>query len=86
MKSAPAGVSSCRLRWWLVLAAALALAACSMVRIGYNHADTLIVTTLDEYLDLNGEQTRWARGRAAALLEWHRSTQLSDYAAVVEGA
>lgn len=86
MKSAPAGFSSRRLRWWLVLAAALALAACSVIRIGYNHADTLIVTTLDEYLDLDDEQTQWARGRAAALLDWHRSTQLRGYAAVVESA
>ena len=86
MSSAAAFFSSRRLCRWLVLVAALTLAACSALRIGYNHADSLIVTTLDRYLDLNGEQTQLARARVVALLDWHRSTQLRDYVAVVEGA
>ncbi len=88
MSRAPAVFSSRPVCRWLVLAAALALAlaACSVVRIGYNHADTLIVSTLDQYLDLDREQTQWVRGRVAVFLDWHRSTQLRDYSDLVERA
>lgn len=85
MRRTPAVLSYRPLRW-LVLTAALALTACSVVRIGYNHADTLIVGTLERYLDLDREQSQWARGRVLAFLDWHRTTQLRDYAALVESA
>lgn len=71
---------------WLALAFALLLGACSAIRIGYNNADTLIVFSLDDYLDLSSEQSDLARERAGALMNWHRSTQLRDYAQVIDAA
>ncbi|MGH6623474.1 MAG: DUF6279 family lipoprotein [Burkholderiaceae bacterium] len=64
----------------------LLLGACSAIRIGYNNADTLIVFSLDDYLDLSSEQSDLARERAGALMNWHRSTQLRDYAQVIDAA
>jgi len=66
--------------------AALLLAACSTgVRLGYNNADTLLVYTLDGYVGLTPEQDALVRERAAALMQWHRATQLRDFAAFLDG-
>lgn len=72
------------LRGWLLLAA-LALAGCSTgVRLGYTYADTLVVYSIDGYVGLTAEQDQLVKERAAALVAWHRSTQLRDYAQLVE--
>jgi hypothetical protein len=76
-------------RGWRLLALAafaLALAACSAVRLGYNYADTYVLSSLDEYLDLSYEQEELARQRVSSLLAWHRTTQLRDYASFIETA
>lgn len=75
-----------RLQHWLALAAVLALAACSAVRIGYNNADTLLVYQIDDYLGLTSEQSQLVRSRATSLLDWHRATQLRDYARTIDTA
>jgi hypothetical protein len=64
----------------------LLVAACSAVKMGYNNADTLLVYALDDYLDLNEQQEQLTRERAVALLSWHRSTQLRDYAQLINSA
>jgi hypothetical protein len=72
-----------RSRWrgWLgATVAALLLAACSTVKLGYNNADTLLLYTVDSYLDLNREQSELVRARVQQLLAWHRATQLPAYA------
>jgi len=76
-------------RGWRLLALAafaLALAACSTVRLGYNHADTYVMYSLNDYLGLSDEQEELARQRVSSLLAWHRSTQLRDYASFIETA
>jgi hypothetical protein len=65
---------------------ALLFAACSTIRIGYNHADTLLLHTLQRYVDLDDAQERLVRQRMAGLMSWHRATQLPDYAAFVQQA
>jgi hypothetical protein len=70
-------------RWLFALAFGFVLAACSAVKLGYNNADTLLVYSLDSYFDLSSEQDALARDRVAALLAWHRATQLSDYAQLI---
>jgi Family of unknown function (DUF6279) len=71
----------------LVALALIALVAgCSSVRVGYNHADTLLVYTFDKYLDLNEPQQRLLRERIRALVTWHRATQLLGYAQFLEAA
>jgi hypothetical protein len=77
------------LRCWRLLAAALlalVAAACSTIRIGYNNADWLMIHQLDGYVGLTGAQESFVRERMTVLLEWHRSTQLPDYATFVQHA
>lgn len=64
----------------LALATVLLLAACSSIKLGYNNADTLLVYSLDSYLDLDETQERLAKERVRELMSWHRSTQLHAYA------
>lgn len=69
----------------LLLGAALLLAACSTgVRLGYNYADALLAYSIDGYVGLTPEQDQFVKERAAALMAWHRATQLHDYAQLVE--
>lgn len=70
----------------LLLGAAILLAACSQLKLGYNHADTLLAYSLDSYLKLDDEQKKLARGSIAELHRWHRSTQLAAYAALLNDA
>ncbi len=71
-------------RGWLLLATAL-LAGCSLgVRLGYNNADSLLVYAIDGYLGLTAEQEQLVKERAGALMAWHRTTQLRDYAQLIE--
>jgi hypothetical protein len=63
---------------WVILTGALA--ACSTLRIGYDNADTLLVYTFDNYLDLDTTQAEFLRHRIRAVLAWHRATQLPEYA------
>jgi hypothetical protein len=65
---------------------ALLFAACSTVRLGYNNADTLLLYSLDRYVSLTDEQERMVRQRVGSLMDWHRATQLADYAAFVQRA
>jgi hypothetical protein len=71
-----------------VFAAALVVlaAGCSSVRIGYNNADTFLLYTLDNYLDLSGQQQQLVRDRLRTLLAWHRATQLRGSTDVSDGA
>jgi hypothetical protein len=75
--------------WPRLLALALAafvLAACSTIKLGYNNADRLLLYSLNDYLDLTPEQERLTRKRVNAAHDWHRSTQLADYAAFLRQA
>jgi hypothetical protein len=68
----------------LFLVALVALAAgCSTVRFTYNHGDTLLYWWLDAYLDLDSDQADWVKQDIDKLFQWHRSTQLRDYAGVL---
>lgn len=83
--SSPLAGSRWRTRCALALVA-LALAACSTIRLGYNNAETLLLYSLNDYLELTPEQDQLARERVNALHAWHRTTQLPDYAAFVRQA
>jgi len=63
---------------------ALLLAACSTIKLGYNHADTLLLHSLNRYVDLTAEQEQMVRQRVGSLMAWHRATQLPDYAAFLQ--
>lgn len=59
------------------------LAGCSSVRFTYNQGDTLLYWWLDSYADLEGEQADIAKRDIDKLFQWHRQTQLRDYATLL---
>lgn len=65
----------------MLLAIALgALAGCSMIRFGYDQADTIAAWKADEYFDFDSGQKTEFRSRFERLHAWHRQEQLPDYA------
>jgi hypothetical protein len=64
----------------LILVLILSLAACNAVRLGYNHGETLTYWWLNSYIDVNVDQRPWIKQRIARFFQWHRATQLKDYA------
>ena len=67
-------------RLGVALLMVLAVGACSLAKFGYRHGDTVGMFWIDRYLDLSGPQKDFVRPRLHALLVWHRTTQLPDYA------
>lgn len=59
--------------------AALALGACSLVRVSYANGPALASWWLDAYLDLDEAQEAAARPLLRDWFAWHRATQLPDY-------
>jgi hypothetical protein len=55
------------------------LGACSTVRIGYNHANSLVYWWLDGYIDFRPDQLPAVKRDIDSLLDWHRKTQLPQY-------
>lgn len=67
----------------LVLVAAL-LAGCSALRLGYANGDTFVYWWLNGYVDFTDEQKPWVRTHIDRLFDWHRQTQLRDYAQLLD--
>jgi len=65
---------------------AFALMGCSAVRLGYNNGPQLAWWWLDGYVDFSREQAPLAKQGIERWFEWHRATQLRDYAAVLADA
>ena len=63
----------------MALMAALALASCSMVRIGYEAVPTYASWRLDRYWALDATQSAYGRDRIAELMRWHRRNELPEY-------
>lgn len=76
-------------RRWRIIAAtllALALAGCSTLRLAYGQADTLVYWWADGYVDFTQAQAPHAREAIARWFEWHRRSELPDYAALLDTA
>lgn len=81
MKKFNTGPSAFRALRTLLLCALIGLlAACSSVRLTYNHGDTLLYWWLDAYVDLDAGQKAGVKQDIDDLFQWHRQTQLKDYA------
>lgn len=65
----------------IVIVLLVLLGSCSMLRTGYNQAPQLAWWWLDGYLDFGHHQTAQAKEAIRLWFEWHRSTQLPQYAA-----
>jgi hypothetical protein len=70
----------------LALVAALLVAGCSALRLGYNQAPTLAYHWIDGYLDIDDAQAPHVRAAIDRFFQWHRRTQLPDYAALLARA
>jgi hypothetical protein len=72
-----------RARLLLLIALMVVAAGCSTIRFTYNHGDTLLYWWLNAYLDLDSDQSDWVKKDIDKLFQWHRSTQLRDYAGLL---
>lgn len=62
------------------------LGGCSALRLAYDQGPTVTRWWLDSYLDLTDAQEPLARQAIAGWFDWHRSTQLIDYAQLLQRA
>lgn len=72
-----------RLRALFLIALMGLLAACSTIRLSYNHGDTILYWWLDTYVDFESEQAGEVKQDIREIFQWHRKTQLQDYAALL---
>jgi len=72
-----------RARLLFLVALMVVVAGCSTIRFTYNHGDTLMYWWLNAYLDLDSDQSDWVKKDIDNLFQWHRSTQLRDYAGLL---
>jgi hypothetical protein len=63
----------------LAVTLAVALAGCSLVKLGYGQASPIAFRWIDGYVDLDDAQSLIARGALDETVAWHRRTQLPDY-------
>ena len=73
-------------RFFLLAIGALALAACSMTRVAYDNADTMLRFMASSYLDIDSVQSDDLTPRIARFHQWHRSNELPVYAALLRSA
>jgi hypothetical protein len=72
-----------RVRTLFLVALMVLAAGCSTIRFTYNHGDTLLYWWLNAYIDLDSDQSDWVKKDIDKLFQWHRSTQLRDYAGIL---
>jgi hypothetical protein len=68
------------IRWLGLTGLTLALAACSMLRLGYNQGPELVFWWLDGYVDITSVQAPRTREALRQWFEWHRGGELPAYA------
>src|SRR5688572_13454835 len=56
------------------------LVSCSALRLGYNNGESVVYWWLNSYVDFEAEQDPWVKRHIANLFQWHRKTQLNEYA------
>jgi hypothetical protein len=59
------------------------MAGCSAIRLGYANGPQLAWWWLDGYVDFSRDQTPAAKQAIDRWFDWHRNTQLADYAALL---
>jgi tellurite resistance protein len=63
-----------------------ALSGCGAVRLAYNNAPVLAWWEVDSYFDFSREQAPAVKASIDSFFDWHRSTQLPDYVALLSSA
>ena len=74
-----------RIRVFVLLCAALVLAACSVSRLAYLNAPPLAMWYIGGYVDLNDTQKAFVKDRLARAISWHRQAELPQYQRSIEG-
>lgn len=74
------------MRWAIIGALAWALAGCSALRVVYNTGPQLAWWWLDGYLDFTSAHAPQVKAAIDKWFDWHRSTQLTEYAAFLAEA
>jgi len=69
-----------------LVAASPLLVSCSVTRVGYDNADTVVRFWASHYLDLDSAQRDDLKPRIASFHRWHRSSELPAYAALLYSA
>jgi Family of unknown function (DUF6279) len=72
--------------WLLLVCTAQALVGCGAVRLAYSTAPQLSWWWLDGYFDFSREQSPSVRQAIDRWFDWHRATQLPEYAALLAQA
>jgi FtsZ-binding cell division protein ZapB len=73
-------------RLWIVALAVLGLSACTMTRFGYEVLPWLSMWRIERYIPLNDTQRKVVSRHLDELHQWHRNTQLPQYAAKLDQA
>jgi hypothetical protein len=67
--------------WLLTL-----LSACDLApKLAYNHADRLVASQIADYVTLDAAQKAQFKAEFQPLWQWHRQTQLPEYASALRG-
>jgi len=74
------------MRRLLLLLALTLLSGCSVTRLAYNNADVFLRWQANHYFDFQGEQSDELDRRLGAVLSWHRSAALPQYAKLADQA
>jgi hypothetical protein len=78
------GTVANRVRALFLIVLMVTAAGCSSIRFTYNHGDTLLYWWLNNYLDLDSDQSGWVKKDIDNLFQWHRKTQLKDYVQLLQ--
>jgi hypothetical protein len=71
----------------LIVLVALAIAGCGAVmKVAYNNGGLAVRMMANDYLGLQGEQTALSRAQIDRFHQWHRRTEMPEYATLLDGA
>lgn len=70
----------------VIIAAALVLAGCSALRLGYDNGPRLAWWWLDGYMDFDSRQAPAVHAAIGRWFAWHRANELPRYAALLQEA
>ncbi len=71
----------------LVVLVALATAGCGAVmKVAYNNGGFAVRMMANDYLGLEGEQTALTRAQIDRFHQWHRRSEMPEYATLLESA
>lgn len=70
----------------MIIAAALVLAGCSALRLGYDNGPRLAWWWLDGYMDFDSRQAPAVHAAIGRWFAWHRANELPRYAALLQEA